>query len=74
MQTADLLKAGMRVAAVGSRNRASADAFGDRFGVPNRHGSYEALVRDPEVDIVYVATPHPMHVGNSTNAAVYGNK
>jgi predicted dehydrogenase len=47
--------------AVGSRREGSADAFGDRFGIPNRHVGYEALVADPEVDVVYVATPHPMH-------------
>jgi hypothetical protein len=47
--------------AVGSRRAASAEAFGERFGIPNRHDSYEALVEDPEVDAVYVGTPHPMH-------------
>ena len=40
--------------AVGSRRRRRAEAFGERFGVPNRHDSYEALVADPEVDVVYV--------------------
>ena len=50
-----------RIVAVGSRERGSADRFGDAFGVDRRHGSYEALVQDPEVDVVYVATPHPMH-------------
>ena len=50
-----------RVVAVGSRRQATADHFADKFGIPNRHGSYEALVADPEVDVVYVATPHPMH-------------
>jgi predicted dehydrogenase len=49
------------VVAVGSRTRASADAFADEFGVPHRHGSYEALVNDPAVDAVYVSTPHPGH-------------
>jgi predicted dehydrogenase len=49
------------VAAVGSRRRATADEFGERFGVPNRHASYEALVEDPDVDVVYVSTPHPLH-------------
>jgi predicted dehydrogenase len=50
-----------RVAAVGSRHMDSADRFADRFNIPNRHASYEALVEDPDVDVVYVATPHPMH-------------
>jgi predicted dehydrogenase len=51
-----------RVVAVGSRRSETAEAFGDRFDVPNRHGSYDALVADPEVDVVYVATPAPMHL------------
>jgi predicted dehydrogenase len=51
--------------AVGSRREASANAFADRFGIPNRHAGYEALVADPEVDVVYVATPHPMHHGDA---------
>jgi predicted dehydrogenase len=49
------------VAAVGSRRRETAEEFGERFGVPNRHEGYEALVADPDVDAVYVGTPHPMH-------------
>jgi predicted dehydrogenase len=54
-----------RAAAVGSRHMDSADRFADRFDIPNRHPSYESLVADPDVDIVYVATPHPMHHGNA---------
>jgi predicted dehydrogenase len=50
-----------RAVAVGSRTIEGADRFADRFGIPNRHGSYAELVADPEVDVVYVATPHPMH-------------
>jgi len=50
-----------RVVAVGSRRMDSADRFADRFGIANRHASYEALVEDPEVEVVYVATPHPLH-------------
>jgi len=49
------------VVAVGSRREGTADEFADRFGIPNRHVGYEALVADPEVDVVYVGTPHPMH-------------
>jgi predicted dehydrogenase len=50
-----------RPAAVGSRHMDSANRFADQFEIPNRHASYEALVADPDVDVVYVATPHPMH-------------
>jgi predicted dehydrogenase len=51
--------------AVGSRTQESAEKFGARFNVPRRHGSYEALANDPEVDVVYIGTPHPMHKDNS---------
>ncbi|AHH96928.1 Gfo/Idh/MocA family protein [Kutzneria albida] len=51
--------------AVGSRSQASADRFADRLGIGRRHASYVELVADPEVDVVYVATPHPMHHANA---------
>ncbi|HEY3470808.1 MAG TPA: Gfo/Idh/MocA family oxidoreductase [Amycolatopsis sp.] len=60
------------VTAVGSRKAESADAFGARLGIPARHSSYEALANDPDVDIVYVATPHPMHHGNARLALEAG--
>ena len=53
------------VSAVGSRSRSSADRFADEFGIKERHASYESLVADPGVDVVYVATPHPMHRDNA---------
>jgi len=53
---------GAILAAVGSRSRDRAGAFAREFGAPTAHGSYEALAGDPEVDAVYVATPHPFHL------------
>ncbi len=50
-----------RVTAVGSRSQDSADEFAARFAIPSAHGSYEALFDDPDVDIVYVASPHSHH-------------
>lgn len=50
-----------RVVAVGSRSAERARAFADRFGIERAHGSYEALVADPGVDAVYVASPHSHH-------------
>ena len=47
--------------AVGSRAQDTADVFGAKVGARNRHPSYAALVADPEVDAVYVSTPHPGH-------------
>ena len=52
---------GAELKAVGSRSRENAEAFGEEFGILNRHGSYEQLAADPEIDAVYVATPHPWH-------------
>lgn len=63
--TKDLLATGHSVTAVGSRNDAKAAEFAQEFGIAGRHGSYESLVQDPAVDIVYVATPHPMHAENA---------
>jgi predicted dehydrogenase len=49
--------------AVGSRSQSSADAFGQSHGIGRRHATYAALADDPEVDVVYVSTPHPAHHG-----------
>jgi len=51
--------------AVGSREQANADSFGEKWNVPHRHGSYEALAADPEVDVIYIGTPHPFHYENT---------
>jgi len=58
--------------AVGSRTQASADAFADEYSIPHRHGSYEDLVADPDVDAVYIGTPHPMHHANALLALEHG--
>lgn len=50
--------------AVGSRNQESADAFAEKFAIPHAHGSYEALVNDPDVDVIYIGTPHTFHAEN----------
>ncbi len=59
------LLADAELTAVGSRTQRSADEFGDEFNVPRRHASYEALAADPDVDVVYISTPHPLHYENS---------
>jgi len=53
--------AGAKLLAVGSRSQAKADAFADKFGAPKRHASYEALAADPDIHVIYIATPHPQH-------------
>jgi predicted dehydrogenase len=57
-----------KLAAVGSRTREAADGFAKDFRVPRAHASYEALAADPDVDIVYVATPHILHKENCLQA------
>src|SRR4051812_21184124 len=60
---ADLpLVEGAELAAVGSRSLENATSFAKRFGFERAHGSYAALAADPEVDAVYVATPHAFHL------------
>ena len=55
--------------AVGSRNNPSsiesANKFADDFNVETRHDSYEKLVNDPNVDVIYIATPHSFHSEHS---------
>jgi len=53
-----------RIAAVGARRLESAQAFAKEYGAAAAHGSYRQLVEDPEVDVVYVASPHALHHGH----------
>lgn len=50
-----------RLVAVGSRTLDKAQAFAKEFKIERAHGSYEALLADPDVDAVYIANPHPHH-------------
>ena len=53
-----------QLAAVGSRNMDSAKAFAREYDIPRYYDSYEALVNDPDVEAVYVATPNSLHYEN----------
>ncbi|MBQ1504872.1 MAG: Gfo/Idh/MocA family oxidoreductase, partial [Oscillospiraceae bacterium] len=59
------------VVAVGSRKLETAQAFAEEYG-GTPYGSYEEMMQDPNVDIVYVATPHMVHEENVIMAAKYG--
>ncbi|AFR27609.1 Gfo/Idh/MocA family oxidoreductase [Arthrobacter sp. Rue61a] len=65
LQTQDLKENGFAVQAVGSRSSDSSKSFAEQYGVTTAHGSYEDLVADPLVDVVYIATPHPFHHENA---------
>lgn len=58
--------------AIGSRTSESASRFAEKFGAPVSHGSYEELAADPNVDAIYVATPHPFHKENVLTALAGG--
>jgi predicted dehydrogenase len=61
------------VAAVGARDMSSAQAFAAKHGIARAHGSYEALIADPDLDAVYVLVPTSMH-GRWTRAALAAGK
>lgn len=54
--------------AVGSRNSQSAAQFAAKYNLPRSYGSYDELLADPDVEAVYVATPHPFHKDNVASA------
>jgi len=51
--------------AVGSRNLETAKQFAAEYNIPKAYGSYEELVSDPDIDIVYIGTPHNLHLENT---------
>lgn len=57
--------------AVASRSQESADAFAKRHGIPKAYDSYQKLYEDPEVEAIYVATPHNFHFENSRDALAH---
>ncbi len=60
------------VVAVGSRTLDRAKAFADEHGVPRSYGSYTEVWGDPDVNVVYVATPHSDHLANTRDALLAG--
>ena len=60
------------VVAVAARRQGDANAFAERHGIPKAYEGYDALYADDEVDAVYVATPHTLHLPNSAEALLAG--
>ena len=58
--------------AVASRDQGRAEAFAAKEGVAHAFGSYEAMLEDPLVDLVYIATPHSHHAGQMSMCAGFG--
>jgi predicted dehydrogenase len=61
-----------QIVAVASRDEAKAAAIAREFGVPRSYGSYQALLADPEVQAVYLATPNSLHAEWALRAAQAG--
>lgn len=62
----------VRLDAVASRDAAKARAFADQYGAPRSYGSYEQLVSDPDIDAIYVATPHGFHLEHTLLSLRHG--
>ncbi len=65
--------------AVASRSQEKADKFAKKFGATKAYNSYEAIANDPNIDAVYIATPHALHKENTlmcleNGIAVLGEK
>ena len=61
----DLKAVGLDLVAVGSRSQTNADRFASDHGIGRAHGSYQALAEDPDVDAIYICTPHVFHAAQA---------
>ena len=53
------------LAAVASRDLETAKKFAEKYNVPKAYGTYEELADDPDIDVIYIGTPHTFHLENS---------
>jgi dihydrodiol dehydrogenase / D-xylose 1-dehydrogenase (NADP) len=63
---------GARLLAVGSRSADRAALFAREHGAERSYGSYDDLVTDPDVDVIYIANPHPFHAASSILCLEHG--
>lgn len=63
---------GAKLYAVASRNQDKADAFANKYSAVTAFDSYEALAKDPNIDAVYIATPHALHMENTLLCLEHG--
>ena len=61
-----------RLLAVASRTQESADRYAREWKIPRAHGSYAALLADPEIDVIYNSLPNHLHAGWTIKAAEVG--
>lgn len=65
-------KMGRKVYGVSSRTQTKTEAFAEKYGVENVYGSYEEMLEDKNIDVIYIATPHSQHYGNMKKAIAAG--
>jgi D-xylose 1-dehydrogenase (NADP+, D-xylono-1,5-lactone-forming) len=58
--------------AVGSRSQEAADEYAGKWQIPRAHGSYEALLADPDIEAIYISLPNSLHVEWTINALEAG--
>ena len=63
---------GAEIYAVASRSLERAEAFARQFGIARAYGSYEEMLSDPKVELVYVATPHSHHAEHARMCILHG--
>lgn len=63
---------GVRLYAVASREKIRAEVFAGKHGCKKAYGSYEELVKDSKIDLIYVATPHSEHFENAKLCLING--
>jgi xylose dehydrogenase (NAD/NADP) len=61
-----------RLLAVGSRSISNAEAYAREWDIPRAHGSYEALLADPEIDVIYNSLPNHLHAEWTIKALLAG--
>ena len=57
---------------VASRSQESADKFASRYNIPNAYGDYVAMLENPDIDVIYIGTPHTVHFHNAKAALEAG--
>lgn len=55
-----------KLVAVASRNAARSQDFANQYGIEKRYTGYEGMYNDPDIDAIYIATPHNFHLPQST--------
>jgi predicted dehydrogenase len=62
----------VELAAIASRDLSKAEQFAERFQIKRAYGSYEELVKDPEIDVIYIGTPNTEHKANAELCIEHG--